>query len=85
MSKDTECFFVGEFAAAFMTAHQNGRSLSKMMEGTENWARPILLDAYSGPRMSADKNKQDQIARHRDKWTLACYNGEISVPEQSKQ
>lgn len=84
LTKEQECFGVSSFAEIFMTAHQKGRSLSTMMETAPDWAKVILIDAYEGPRMSAEKNKKDQIERHRDKWALACFKGEISIPQKDK-
>ena len=71
---DNTCTMVGKVAIAAMTSRQNGVPLATMLEitSTSPLARTIVLEAYSKPKFSSEKNKTDYITEFGNVVMLTC-------------
>ncbi len=67
------CAAIGNFAETVMENRQAGVSMAKMMELTDTeLLQEIIINAYSSPRYSVERNKKREVADFRDRWYLEC-------------
>lgn len=78
------CRSVESVAKTVMTARQNGRSMSDMMESTSKiqgakiaeMAKSIVKTAYDKPRFTTEEHKQRAIENHGNEWAAQCWKAE---------
>ncbi len=67
------CASIGNFAETVMENRQAGVSMAKMMELTDTeLLQEIIINAYSSPRYSVERNQKREVADFRDRWYLEC-------------
>jgi hypothetical protein len=70
---DDHCAVFSRMANEFMSCHQAGVPLEKMMEiATNDIAKEMVLLAYSFPRYQTPEIQQQTISEFRDRAYLAC-------------
>ena len=85
-SQETEdvCAVMGDIAQNIMTARQNERPMSDVMQvmkhDTEPAVHPVIraliIDAYRQPGYSTEENQKNAIDSFRNAAELACYTAQ---------
>ncbi|MCB5411776.1 hypothetical protein [Pseudogemmobacter faecipullorum] len=79
-----DCDTISLVAELVMKSHQVGVPMTDIMGNLGEHFSEIIIAAYDTPRFQTQAQKDRSVAEFRDKMTVACYKGEISVPDGAK-